>query len=221
MSHPDTNGEGQVRPLGTALFMHTGELVEATQLVKQHHYSGRWPSGAQVVATWHEPGGLFGDSGPAIAACVFGTPAARWSEPVLALVRLVRHPDAQVALSGLVAETVRYIKRKAVADLLVSFADATEGHHGGIYQACSWNYDGQRAPAMDGVIVNGQFVPGRSANGIWGTRSPTLLAKSGNDAEPHYDLGKHLYWRPVTREGSRQAKAIGLTSEPYPKPAAA
>lgn len=200
------------------VFLHVGEVAEATRLVKTFHYSGRWPSAVRVVATWHEAGGLLGDSGPAVAACVFGNPAARWSEPVLELVRLVRTPDTEVSLSGLVAQTVRYIRRKQVADLLVSFADATVGHHGGIYQACSWNYAGQRDPQMDGVIVHDQFIPGRSANKIWGTRSPRLLKERGIDAEPHYDLGKHLYWKAVNRRGENQAKALGLPSVPYPKP---
>lgn len=198
---------------------HTGEVAEARALVKAHHYSRRWPSVVQVVGSWHETGGLFGDSGPMVAACAFGVPAARWGEEVLELSRLVRRPDAQVPLSGLVSETVRYIRRKSIADLLVSFADWTQGHHGGIYQACSWNYDGQRDGRMDGVIVNGQFVPGRVANHTWGTRSPSLLADRGVDAEPHYDLGKHLYWKPLTSGGKAKAHRLGLASMPYPRPA--
>ena len=183
-----------------------------------HHYSGRWPSVVQVVGSWHEDGGLFGDSGPMVAACVFGVPASRWSEPVMELSRLVRHPDADVPLSGLVSATTRYIKRRGLADLLISFADSTQGHHGGIYQACSWHYDGKRQRQMDGVIVHGQFVPGRSANQTWGTRSPALLAERGIEAEPHYDEGKHLYWKPLTRAGKRKATRLGLCDLPYPRP---
>lgn len=196
----------------------TGHTDEAKALVKAYHYSGRWPSVVQVVGSWHEDGGLFGDSGPMVAACVFGMPASRWSEPVMELTRLVRRPDVEVALSGLVSKTVHYIKRKGLADLLVSFADATVGHHGGIYQASSWMYDGQRPSRMDGVIVHGQFVPGRVANHTWGTRSPTLLAAQGIDAEPHYDDGKYLYWKPLTRAGRRKAQRLGLSDLPYPRP---
>ena len=68
----------------------TGHTDEAKALVMAYHYSRRWPSVVQVVGSWHEDGGLFGDSGPMVAACVFGVPASRWSEPVMELTRLVR-----------------------------------------------------------------------------------------------------------------------------------
>jgi hypothetical protein len=198
---------------------HLGETVEARHLVITYHYSRRWPAGVQLVGTDHQPGGLFGDSGPATAACVYGQPAARWSQPVIELTRLVRTPTHTNPLSALVAETTRWIRRKNIADLVVSFADATVDHHGGIYQACSWNYHGQRPGRMDGVTVNGVFIPGRNANHEWGTQSPTRLAEIGIHAEPHYDHGKHLYWRALTRTGHRQAEALKLQTNPYPKPA--
>ena len=31
--------------------------------------------------------------------------------------------------------------------------DATQEHHGGIYQACSWNYHTYREPGEDGLIM--------------------------------------------------------------------
>jgi hypothetical protein len=197
---------------------HLNETDAAKALVLRYHYSKRWPSAVRIVGTWHVDGGLFGDSGEAVAACVFGQPPARWGQPVLELSRLVRTPDADVSLSGLIAATTRWVKRKALADLVVSFADATVGHHGGIYQACSWNYDGQRNAAMDGVIHEGVFVPGRTATGRWGTRSPTKLAELGVEVQPHFDHGKHLYWKALTRKGRHQAASLGLMALPYPKP---
>ncbi len=196
---------------------HFGEQATARQLVMEHHYSHRWPSNVQVVGTWHLDGGLFGDSGEAVAACVFAIPPTRWSQPVLELIRLVRHPDHAVTLSGLVSATARWAHRKGWP-LLVSFADSTVGHHGGIYQACSWNYDGQRAPRMDGVVVNGQFISGRTVNHLYGTQSPDKLRAMGYDVEPHYDAGKHLYWRAGNRAGSAMARQLNLKQLPYPKP---
>jgi hypothetical protein len=201
--------------------LHLGERVEAERLVKAFHYSRRMPGNIQIIATWHQDGGLFGDSGPAVAACIFSIPPTRWSEPVLELTRLVRDETFTEPLSGLISATVRQIRRKGISDLLVSFADATVGHHGGVYQACSWRYHGQRETSMDGVIIGGKFVPGRTCNSIYGTRSPDKLrAILGKDVEPHYDDGKHLYWFAVNKNGRRQATRMGLTSMPYPKPAA-
>jgi len=102
----------------------------------------------------------------------------------------------------------------------VSFADWTERHHGGIYQAAGWQYAGMRERRMDGLIVNGQFKSGRSCNHAWGTRSPERLRAvlPSADIEPHYDEGKHLYWRALTVAGKTRAKRLGLDSLPYPKP---
>lgn len=186
-------------------------------LVEQFHYSRRWPSNVQMVASVHADGGLFGDDGEIQAALTFSIPPTRWAEPVWELSRLVRREGAVVSLTQLIAFGCRVAKQRG-ADLLVSFADWTQKHHGGIYQAASWCFDGVRARAMDGVVIGGSFVPGRSANSTFGTRSPVLLAAMGIDAEPHYDEGKALYWRALNGYGKAKAKRIGLQSLPYWKP---
>lgn len=200
---------------------HIGRDDEARGIIEQFHYSGRWPGSVQFVGSFHEDGGLFGDAGEIVAACVFSIPPTRWSENVLELSRLVRVERARPPLSSLIARTVNWVKARKGADLLVSFADATQSHHGGIYQACSWSFDGKRERRMDGLTVNGEFVAGRSANSRWGTRSPTRLqARLGAHHEiiPHWDAGKYLYWRALTKEGKRKALRLGLRSDAYPKP---
>ena len=196
-----------------------GLVSEAAYLVERYHYSGRIPANIQCVGTWHDDGGLFGDRGDAIAACFFSIPPTRWSEDVFELSRLVRRPDVVVSLTGLIAATVRFMGTSA--DLLVSFADATQGHHGGVYQAASWAYAGQREPRQDGLMINGIFHPGRSCNPRWGTRSPTKLSVllPGQTIEPHWDDGKHLYWRALRKSGRKKADRLGLKTMPYPKPA--
>lgn len=202
------------------LHFRIGHTEDAEALIKEFHYSHRMAANVQCVGTWHEDGGLFGDFGPPIAAVVFSIPPTRWSEPVLELSRLVRKEGVNISLSQLIAMACVFIRRSDMADLLVSFADNTQGHHGGIYQACSWKYDGKRDRRMDGLTVNGEFVPGRSANSRWGTRSPSKLkAERGIEAEPHFDEGKYLYWRALSKAGERKAERLGLKSLPYPKPA--
>ena len=200
------------------VFFRLNQGQAAARLVKQWHYSHRVPSNVQLVGTWHLPGGLFGDMGDAIAACYFSLPPTRWAEPVWELARLVRAEGVPCPpLTGLISLTCGWAKRHG-ADLLVSFADQGEGHHGGIYQAASWHYNGQRESAMDGVIENGVFIPGRTANGIWGTRSPSRLAARGITVSPHYDVGKHLYWKALTKTGKQRAARLGLKAMPYPRP---
>lgn len=197
-----------------------GRVSEASELVERFHYSGRVPANLQCVGTWHASGGLFGDAGDAVAACFFSIPPTRWSEDLLELSRLVRHSDVTVPLTGLISATVRFMISHRHIDLLVSFADATQGHHGGIYQAASWKYAGQRERRMDGLLLDGSFMPGRNANHKFGTRSPIKLRERFPDRsiQPHYDEGKHLYWRAVNKAGQKKATRLGLAALEYPKP---
>jgi hypothetical protein len=202
------------------MHFHVGRLHEAASLIERFHYSRRTPTNIQCVGTWHNDGGLFGDAGDAVAACLFSVPATRWSEDLLELCRLVRDEDTKVPLTGLIASTVRHIAKSRGNDLLVSFADSTQGHHGGIYQAASWFYAGQRDASCDGILLDGIFIPGRVCNHQFGTRSPEKLRLRFPDrsVEPHYDLGKHLYWRAISKSGERKAQRLCLGKLQYPKP---
>jgi len=198
------------------LALRLGLYADAADMIERFHYSGRAPSNVQIVGTLHDPGGLFGDFGEAVAACVLSIPPTRWGEPVLELSRLVRK-DRQVPLSSLISGTCLAAKR-AGHDLVVSFADRTQGHHGGVYQASSWAYHGCRDRRMDGVVISGVFYPGRSCNSRWGTRSPKKLQEIiGADVVPHFDEGKHLYWKALGSKGKAKAARLGLLSIPYPK----
>lgn len=191
---------------------------DTAMLVEKYHYSGVIPAAVQLVGSFRLNGGLFGHAGPVVAAIFFTIPPTRWSEEVWELARLIRTDECSEPLTALISKACGRIRKKRLVDLLVSFADPTHGHHGGIYQAASWNYDGKRDRTMDGIIWNGQFIPGRSANHRWGTRSPERLREIGVTAEPHFDEGKHLYWRPLNTKGLAKAKRLGLQSKPYPKP---
>ena len=218
---PD-HGGGRGSIPASALFYRTSQLDEASSLVKKFHYSHRVPSNIQFVGSLHVGGGLFGDHGKAVAAAFFSIPPTRWSEPVIELSRLVRDESVSVPLSFLIARCCSTL-RNAGNDLLISFADAGEGHHGGVYQSSNWNYHGQRERCMDGLIINGTFVPGRSCNSIYGTRSPEKLSASHPawEIRPHFDIGKHLYWKSLGPRGDRKAGRLKLISMPYPTKAAA
>ena len=158
-------GATQRRKIITSdLSFRIGEIEAGNQLVLSNHYSKRLCTLVRCVGTWHLPGGLLGDRGECIAACFFSIPGTRWSEPVLELTRLVRYEGPCPSLTSLVATTINYLA-KAGHDLVVSFADSQVGHHGGIYQAASWHYNGKRSRRMDGLIViriisQGYFLSG-------------------------------------------------------------
>lgn len=122
------------------IFLQTQQKNDAAGLVEQFHYSRLFPPVTTDVFTWHSPGGLFGDLGPALAACCFSLPCRVWTHhPIWELVRLVKREGVQVPpLSSLISQSIRSIKQNRPIDLLISYADTEQNHHGGIYQAASW-----------------------------------------------------------------------------------
>ncbi len=201
------------------LFMTGAEPAEVWPLIRDFHYSRRMPANIQHCYAVRGAGGLFGDKGDVLAAVVFTIPPTRWSEEVIELARLIRRPDYDQPLSKLISFACGWLRKQGWA-LAVSFAARTQNHHGGIYQAAGWNYDGCRDRAMDGVFIDGVFKPGRSCNSTWGTRSPDKLIEllPGKTIEPHYDEGKHLYWKPLRVAGNAKGRRLGLRATSYPKP---
>lgn len=197
-----------------------GQTDDAAVLVRKYHYAGRLPAAAYIraCATLHIRGGLFDEDGGGepVAAVVFNIPAAQWKEEVWELGRLVKKPGFDFPLTRLIGLAMKGISK--LTDLVISYADWTQNHHGGIYQAASWKYDGKRDPVEIGVIINGEKVHGRTANHRYGTRSRTKLAEFGIIAEPLMDDGKHLYWRALSRSGQAKAERLGLKQTAYPKP---
>jgi hypothetical protein len=196
-------------------------LAGVRDLVRQYHYSHREKScplvcGGLLISGLNYPPRL-------IAGCIFTPSMGKWAVPVAELQRLVRHPDFTPPLTMLISKTVKLLKRRPDCPAIaVSYADSTQGHHGGVYQAASWNYALKRDVSNDGIIINGDFIPGRSCNAKFGTRSADQLQALHPDwvIEKHWDLGKYLYWIPLTKRGERTAFTLGLEKRPYPKPTA-
>lgn len=195
-----------------SLHFRTGRNEEACGMVLKFHYSRRVPSNVQMVGSLHLDGGLFGGDGEMVAAAFWSIPPTRWGEEVIELTRLVRG-DNRVPLTMLVSLCAKELKKRG-HDLLVSFADKTQGHEGFVYRASNWRHAGCRDRACDGVIIDGAFHPGRTCNSIFGTRSPEKLRTMfpHKSIEPHYDEGKHLYWFPLGKRGHEKANRLGLVS---------
>lgn len=147
------------------------------------------------------------------------SPPAGWRHPVLELTRLVRTAEFAVPLTKILALTYQDLRRERVP-LLVSLADLAQQHHGGIYQAASWHYGGLREPRLIGYYIDGRYYPQRSCNRLFNSSSGTLYwklwRKYGYKVQARYDQGKHLYWKPLGRQGEKLAAEIGLQKLPYP-----
>lgn len=201
------------------LFLRSDAKEEARALILEHHYSHRWPNAPSFVVTWHEPGGLFGDRGPAVAAVTF-SPAGGWKETTLELSRLVRTPGMRSPLTGLIGSAMRELRRQRIDSLVISYADPEAGHHGGIYQAGSWEYTGLYGGNKRRWVVDGVELHERAAWDMFGTnRWDDVKAKIGDRLQLRVPEAKHLYWRALNRRGRAKAKRLGLKSLPYPKPA--
>jgi len=116
--------------------------------------------------------------------------------------------------SQAISYSIRLLKKKNPnLKMLISFADASQGHHGGIYQAGGWIYTGM-FKGQDEVVVNGQSYHPRSAVAKFGTRSISSLRSIDPNACKKMGDGKHRYLMPLTKQ---LKKRIVQLSKPYPK----
>jgi len=93
--------------------------------------------------------------------------------------------------------------------LVVSFADLEQGHHGGIYQATNWIYNGKTNSA-DEYLYKGKRWHGRAFRKSHGSHIPYLekglkIVKGSQ---------KHRYLMPLDDEMKKQILPL---AKPYPK----
>jgi hypothetical protein len=111
-------------------------------------------------------------------------------------------------VSKMLAITIRMLKKTFPnLRLLVSFADPEQGHHGGIYQATGWVFNGN-SQASDEYIYKGKRWQGRSfRNNYKGMeKHPDVKIVKGSS--------KHRYLLPLDDE---MRKRINALAKPYPK----
>jgi hypothetical protein len=97
--------------------------------------------------------------------------------------------------------------------LLVSFADPTEGHHGGIYQAGGWIYAG-KSPPVDEWVLNGRRLNRRAFTGQQFGGGRASVAGIPPGAVKTRRQGKHRYLMPLDAEIKKRILPL---SKPYPK----
>ena len=204
---------------GVEYYYHVGNKDEAAYLVQKYHYSRKCPKNILSI-TVTESGGLFGDAGKPIAAIVYRLPGSTWKEEVLELARLVRTDDTDIELTRLISYSLAVLKQQERYDLLISYADKTHRHHGGIYQAASWNYSGfVNAYKGNFVKIGDDVIHTRTISSALGTRSMGVIREHFSDFEVDdvTEKGKYLYWKPLNRKGTQKARRLGLERLPYPK----
>ena len=178
------------------------------------HYSRCLPVGKLVkVGAWEN--GIF------IGVVIFGrgankslgTPYGLDQDKCCELVRIaLRKHETQVSKIMMLA--IKFLKKtNSGIRLIVSFADEEQGHHGGIYQATNWIYDG-KTKAADEYIYNGKRWHGRAFRKSHGSHrkyiDKGLLIVKGSQ--------KHRYLMPLDKKIRKQILPL---SKKYPKKQAA
>ena len=191
---------------------------DAAKFAVEHwHYSRVLPTGKLVkVGVWED--------GRFIGAILFSRGASPYlgnaydldHVEVAELTRIAMR-DHEQPVTQAVARALKLLRQIAPGvRLVVSFADPTQGHHGGIYQAGNWLYTGQSLP-VDEYYVNGRW---RHKKGVWyqlrdaGYNGLNLPPNPGGPTVPSRRApGKHRYLYPLDRAMRRQIADLAL---PYP-----
>lgn len=181
---------------------------------KNWHYSKCIPStGLVKVGVWEE--------NKFIGCVIFshgsqyeiGTPygLSQFECVELTRIALTKH---KTAVSRIMALALKFLKKQSPKlRLVVSYADPLQGHHGGIYQATNWIYQGQ-INEESYLKVNGKLFHRRSLYSKYGTSSVPSLRKKGLKIDVVMCPGKHKYIFALDDE--MKSKCLNL-SKPYPK----
>lgn len=108
------------------------------------------------------------------------------------------------------------LKRSSALQLIVSYADPDNGHHGGVYQATNWVYVGTTSKDFKYIDKKGKSWHSRqvSSSGIKKQYGEYRKCTKISDCKKIQIPGKHKYLFPLTPE--MREKILPL-SKPYPK----
>lgn len=113
--------------------------------------------------------------------------------------------DHRTSVSRIGSIAVRLFKQQSPGvQLIVSYADRDEGHHGGVYQGMNWVYIGL-SQGSEKVWYNGKWVHKRTVDSKYGNHRGFPTIKTD---------GKHTYCLALTP--AMKAKVTSL-AQPYPK----
>ena len=178
------------------------------------HYSGCLPAGKLVkVGAW--------EHGKFIGVVLFGRgatpnlgkPYNLGQDECVELVRiaLTKH---DTPVSRIVSLAIKFLHRtNPKLRLIVSFADQSQGHHGGIYQAGNWVYIGQSATSRF-WRVHGKLTHPRTVIERGGSNSLAGAKNMDPNAEAVMVPGKYRYLMHLDAEMRKQ---IAPLAKPYPK----
>jgi len=120
-------------------------------------------------------------------------------------------------VSEIIKKSIWFLKKEnPKTRLLVSFADPSEGHHGGIYQATNWIYTGKQSDSIEYISPTGKRVHGRMVKKKGWTVCMGKVRKTltPDQCTPITKPGKHRYLMPLDKKMRKQILPL---AQPYPK----
>lgn len=141
-------------------------LKEAQDFIRQHHYS---KGGSNTAVYTH---GLYRLQDQTLYGVVWWIPPTRaacesvnkaqWKK-VLSLTRMAVLPGApKNACSFMLAASVKMIRKEGRFVSLVTYADESQGHSGGVYKASGWEYVGRTGPYPRWLAADGRQVSSKA-----------------------------------------------------------
>lgn len=178
------------------------------------HYSKCLPAGKLVkVGAWERAKFigvvLFGRG----ATPNLGRPYNLGQDECVELVRiaLAKHSSPVSRIASIAIKFLR--KSNPKLRLIVSFADQSRNHHGGIYQAGNWLYNGQGNPAKF-YMIRGKITHPRSIGAKGLVQNIHGARQIDSNATIVNVPGKHRYLMPLDAEMRKQIEPL---RKPYPK----
>jgi hypothetical protein len=190
------------------------DIRAARHAIMRWHYSKTVPAGKLVkFGVW--------ENKQFIGAVIFGRgatphlgrPYQLQQTELCELVR-VALDEHQAPVTQIVAEAIRQLKQTNPGlRLIVSFADPDEGHHGGIYQAGNWVYNGS-SPSARFFKIKGKKTHPRSVGAMGGVQSlEWVQANLDSKAEIIVTAPKLRYLYPLDKPMRRKIAKLALPYE--------
>lgn len=181
------------------------------------HYSKSIPFGKLVkVGAWENKKFigvvLFGRGANKNMLKPFGLKADEGCE--LVRIALTKHESPVSKILSIALKFLR--KQSPELKLVVSYSDCDQNHHGGIYQATNWIYDGKHgAGSVSAFIIKGKKTHRKSVNSMGVKQTIDAVRKELDpNATIFYTKGKHRYLMPLDK---KIAKQLQCRMQPYPK----
>ena len=179
------------------------EYAAAKYAVEHWHYSRRMPTGKMVrLGVWENDQFIgvviFSRGATGNIGRPYGLPQTRICE--LTRIALRKHVTP---VTRIVRIALKELKRTSPGmELVVSYADADQGHTGAIYRAGNWIYEGLKNPGtMVAFRIHGKRVHPKTLHSKYGHGAQSLewiREHLDPNAERIIGLGKHKYLYPLT-----------------------